>query len=124
MMKVDSISEANFHEVVQICSTGKNNGSTLVEALRQVWTPALKSSGTDASIIRQIENNILGPKLSATIIEEETLWQNKYNGAAKKDQKKLFGEAVTLLKNIRVELESAAVSKYTFFLPFFNFSFF
>lgn len=105
------VTEENFHELVQVTSTGKNGGSSLVEALRQVWAPTLKSSGVDASSLKKLEEDILGPRPSTSIEEEELFWHRKSKDVKKSDERKLYQQATSFLKKIRVELESAAVSK-------------
>ncbi|XP_051159645.1 cytoplasmic dynein 2 heavy chain 1 [Leptopilina boulardi] len=105
------VTEENFHDLVHVTSTGKNGGSSLIEALRQVWAPTLKSSGVDANSLRKLEEDILGPRPSLTIEEEELFWHRRSKELKKNDEKRTHLEVVSFLKKIRVELESAAVSK-------------
>lgn len=109
------MTEENFHDLVLVTSTGKNGGCSLVEALRQVWAPTLKSSGVDASSLKKLEEDILGPRPSLTIEEEELFCSRRSKEVKKSDERKLYLEAVSLLRKIRIELESAAVSKFVFY---------
>ena len=105
------MTEENFHDLVQVTSTGKNGGSALVEALRQVWGPTLKSSGVDASSLKKLEEDILGPRPSISIEEEELYWHRKLKEVKKSEERKLYQQAGSFLKKIRVELENAAASR-------------
>ncbi|XP_076748967.1 dynein cytoplasmic heavy chain beethoven [Xylocopa sonorina] len=106
-----SVTEKNFHELVQITTTGSGKGSTLVEALRQVWAPTLRSSGLDSSYLKKLEENLLGSPATGSVLEEEDHWRKKWEGAKRSHDKTIYAEAVKTLKSIRAELESAAVSR-------------
>ena len=118
------MTEENFHDLVQVATIGgpKGGGSALIESLRQVWVPTLQSSGVKLSCLKSLEEDILGPKVSSSITEEEAMWQRKINEAKKSHDKRLAEEAAAIIKNIRVELESAATSRFPTFLFFYLFS--
>ena len=105
------MTEDNFHDVVQVTSVSKNSPASLAEALRQVWAPALQNAGFDSLLLRKLENELLGPKACASLLEEETFMKDRSNNARGSEEKKLYERAVLSLKNIRRELESAAVAR-------------
>lgn len=106
------ITEDNFHDVVQVASTGCGDSSTvLIEGLRQVWTPTLESSGLNTSCLRKLEEKLLGSGFSTTVAEEEEYWTRRRDEVKRSHEKAICDEAVKLIKNIRIELESAAVSR-------------
>ncbi|XP_011311295.1 cytoplasmic dynein 2 heavy chain 1 [Fopius arisanus] len=106
-----SVTNDNFHELVQVASTGGNSGSALIEALRQVWAPTLESSGLNTSYLKKLEEDLLGPRPPSTLIEEEALLRKKKESSKKSNDRKLLEEACKIVKDVRVELESAAVSR-------------
>lgn len=110
-MTAAAVTEENFHDVVQVASTGCGDGSVLIEVLRQVWAPTLRSSGLSASCLKNLEERLLSSGFSITVAEEEEFWRRKRNEAKRSHEKKIADEAVKSLKSIRAELESAAVSR-------------
>ncbi|XP_023246189.1 cytoplasmic dynein 2 heavy chain 1 [Copidosoma floridanum] len=102
------VTERNFHEVVQVASVSKNRTASLAEAIRQVWTPALHRQGFESLHLRKLEDELLGPKATASLVEEEALMRDKSRTG---HERKLYDQAVLHLKNIRRELESAAVAR-------------
>lgn len=94
-----------------MASTSSDSGAALIEALRQVWAPTLKSSGLNAAYLKKLEEDLLGPRPPSTLLEEEAFWQRKKEDAKKSHDRKLFEEAVRMVKDIRAELESAAISR-------------
>lgn len=106
------MTEENFHDVVQITSISKHSKTTsLAEALRQVWTPALHDAGFDSLLLKKLENELLGPKATSSLIEEETYMRDRSTSARSSEEKKLHERAAVYLKNIRREMESAAVAR-------------
>lgn len=105
------ITEENFHDVVQVASTGCGDGSVLIEGLRQVWAPTLRSSGLSASCLKKLEERLLSSGFSTTVAEEEEYWRRKRDEVKRSHEKTICEEAVKSVKNIRVELENAAVSR-------------
>ncbi|XP_063978818.1 cytoplasmic dynein 2 heavy chain 1 [Diachasmimorpha longicaudata] len=110
-LSASSITNDNFHELVQVASTGGNSGSALIEALRQVWAPTLQSSGLNTSYLKKLEEDLLGPRPPSTLLEEEGSFRKRREDAKKSSDRKLFEEAGKIVKDIRVELESAAISR-------------
>lgn len=108
------MTESNFHDVVQVTSISKNSVVSLAEALRQVWTPALQSSGFDPLLLKRLENQLLGPRTASSLLEEETYMREKSDVAKTSAEKKLYEQAVLYLKNLRRELESAAIARFVF----------
>ncbi|XP_023289902.1 cytoplasmic dynein 2 heavy chain 1 [Orussus abietinus] len=105
------VTEENFHDLVQVASTGGGGGSTLVEAIRRVWGPVLQSSGVDSSVLKKLEDDILGPRAPTSLAEEEIFWQKRGSEARRSSEKRSFGEIAHILKSMRVELESAGASR-------------
>ncbi|KAI4495703.1 hypothetical protein M0802_008538 [Mischocyttarus mexicanus] len=105
------VTEDNFHDLVQVTSIGGGESSTLVEVLRQVWAPTLKSFGFDPSSLKKLEEDLLGPRLPTSITEEENFWIKCSNDATRSRDKTTFNEAVQILNNIKKELDNAAVSR-------------
>ncbi|XP_015119188.1 cytoplasmic dynein 2 heavy chain 1 [Diachasma alloeum] len=110
-LSASSITNDNFHELVQVASTGGNSGSALIEALRQVWAPTLESSGLSTSYLKKLEEDLLGPRPASTLLEEEASFRKKKEDAKRSSDRKLFEEACRIVKDIRVELETAAISR-------------
>ncbi|XP_058798637.1 cytoplasmic dynein 2 heavy chain 1 [Phymastichus coffea] len=106
-----TVTEENFHEIVQVTSISKNSVASLAEALRQVWSPALQSSGFDSLLLKRLENQLLGPRTASSLLEEETHMREKSELAKTSAEKKLYEQAVLYLKNLRRELESAAIAR-------------
>lgn len=106
-----AITEKNFHDVVQVASIGCGDGSVLIEGLRQVWAPTLRSSGLSASYLKKLEEKLLSSGFSTTVAEEEEFWRRKRDEVKRSHEKTVCEEAAKSVKNIRVELESAAVSR-------------
>lgn len=113
-MRTSIVTDENFHDLIHIVTTGGSRigGKALIESLRQVWAPTLQSSGVNASCLKRLEEDILGPKASASILEEENLWKRKRDDAKKSHDRKVAEEAVDIVKSIREELENAATSRY------------
>ncbi|XP_043684796.1 cytoplasmic dynein 2 heavy chain 1 [Vespula pensylvanica] len=105
------VTEENFHDLVQVTSIGAGEGSALIEVLRQVWAPTLKSSGFDPASLKKLEEDLLGPRPPTSIAEEEAFWIKRSNEATRSRDKTSFDEAAKILNDIRNELESAAVSR-------------
>lgn len=105
------ITEENFHDVVQVASTGCGDGSVLIEGLRQVWAPTLRSSGLSASCLKKLEERLLSSGFSTTVAEEEEYWRRKRDEVKRSHEKTICEEAAKSVKNIRVDLENAAVSR-------------
>lgn len=105
------ITEENFHDVVQVASTGCGDGSVLLEGLRQVWAPTLRSSGLNASCLKKLEEKLLSSGFSTTVAEEEEFWRRKRDEVKRSHERTICEEGIKSVKNIRVELESAAVSR-------------
>ncbi|XP_029051229.2 cytoplasmic dynein 2 heavy chain 1 [Osmia bicornis bicornis] len=105
------VTEKNFHDLVHVTTTGSGKGSTLVEALRQVWLPTLRSFGLDSSYLKKLEENLLGSSTTASILEEEDYWRKKWEDAKRSHDKTIYAETVKILKSVRAELESAAVTR-------------
>ncbi|XP_076621618.1 dynein cytoplasmic heavy chain beethoven [Colletes latitarsis] len=105
------VTEKNFHELVHVTSTGSDKGSALIEALRQVWAPTLRSSGLSSSYLKKLEENLLGSSAAASVQEEEDHWRKKWEEANRSHDRTIYAEAVKSLKSIRAELESAAVAR-------------
>ncbi|XP_020293197.1 cytoplasmic dynein 2 heavy chain 1 [Pseudomyrmex gracilis] len=101
----------NFHDVVQVASTGCGDSTVLIEGLRQVWTPTLESSGLNTSCLRKLEEKLLSSGFSITVAEEEEYWTRRRDEVKRSHEKATCDEAVKLIKSIRIELESAAVSR-------------
>ncbi|KAL6266424.1 hypothetical protein P5V15_003274 [Pogonomyrmex californicus] len=106
-----AVTEENFHDVVQVISTGGGDGSVLIEGLRQVWAPTLRSSGLSTSCLKTLEERLLSSGFSITVAEEEEFWKRKGDGVKRSHEKAICEEAAKSVKNIRLELESAAVSR-------------
>ncbi|XP_076646917.1 dynein cytoplasmic heavy chain beethoven [Halictus rubicundus] len=106
-----AVTEKNFHDLVQVTSTGSGKGSTLIEALRQVWAPTLRSSGLSPSYLKKLEENLLGSTITTSVLEEEDHWRKRREEAKRSHDRTIYAEAVKSLKNIRAELESAAVAR-------------
>jgi len=111
-----AVTEENFHDVVQVTSTGCGDGSVLIEGLRQVWAPTLRSSGLSTSCLKKLEEKLLSSGFSTTVTEEEKFWKRKRDEAKRSHERTNFEEAAKSVKNIRVELENAAVSRCTLLL--------
>jgi len=107
-----AITEENFHDVVQVASTGCGDGSVLIEGLRQVWAPTLRSSGLNTSCLKKLEEKLLNAGFSATVAEEEEFWRRKRDEVKRSHERTVCDEAVKSVKSIRVELENAATSRY------------
>ena len=107
------MTERNFHDLVQVTTTGSGKGSTLVEALRQVWAPTLRSSGLNSAYLKKLEENILGQPTTASVVEEEDYWRKTWEDAKRSHDKTIYAEAVKTLRSIRTELESAAVARWS-----------
>ncbi|CAK9809936.1 Cytoplasmic dynein 2 heavy chain 1 [Anthophora quadrimaculata] len=105
------VTETNFHDLVHITTTGSGKGSTLIEALRQVWAPTLRSSGLNSSYLKKLEENLLGSSTTTSVLEEEDYWRKKWEEAKRSHDKTIYAEAVKSLKSIRAELESASVAR-------------
>ncbi|KAL2712648.1 cytoplasmic dynein 2 heavy chain 1 [Vespula squamosa] len=105
------VTEENFHDLVQVTSIGAGEGSALIEVLRQVWAPTLKSSGFDPAFLKKLEEDLLGPRPPTSIAEEEAFWIKRSNEATRSRDKTSFDEAAKILNDIRNELENAAVSR-------------
>ncbi|KZC10148.1 Cytoplasmic dynein 2 heavy chain 1 [Dufourea novaeangliae] len=105
------VTEKNFHDLVHVTSTGSGERSTLIEALRQVWAPTLRSSGLNTTCLKKLEENLLGSSTTTSVLEEEDHWRKKWEEAKRSHDKTIYGEAVKSLKSIRAELESAAVAR-------------
>ncbi|KAF7378965.1 hypothetical protein HZH66_015199 [Vespula vulgaris] len=105
------VTEENFHDLVQVTSIGAGEGSALIEVLRQVWAPTLKSSGFDPASLKKLEEDLLGPRPPTSIAEEEAFWIKRSNEATRSRDKTSFDEAAKILNDIRNELENAAVSR-------------
>jgi hypothetical protein len=105
------VTDSNFHDVVQVTSVSKNSAAGLAEALRQVWTPALRTAGVDSLFLKKLELELLGPKSTASLVEEESFMRDKARGARSPAESKLYEQAVLYLKSIRRELESAAIAR-------------
>ncbi|XP_029665147.1 cytoplasmic dynein 2 heavy chain 1 [Formica exsecta] len=105
------ITEENFHDVVQVASIGCGDGSVLIEGLRQVWAPTLRSSGLSTSYLKKLEEKLLSSGFSITVAEEEEYWRRKRDEVKRSHEKTICEEAAKSVKNIRVELENAAVSR-------------
>nr|XP_012219219.1 PREDICTED: cytoplasmic dynein 2 heavy chain 1 [Linepithema humile] len=105
------VTEENFHDVVQVASTGCGDGSVLIEGLRQVWAPTLQSSGLNTSCLKKLEEKLLSSGFSTTVAEEEEFWRRKRDEVKRSHERTVCDEAVKSVKNIRVELESAATSR-------------
>ncbi|KAF7991046.1 hypothetical protein HCN44_000861 [Aphidius gifuensis] len=110
-LKSLTVTNDNFHELVQVASTVGNSKSLLIEALRQVWAPTLNSSGLNKNYIKKLEDDILGPIKSSKLIEEELLWKKRCDKAKRNDDKILFEKVERSLSEIRVEFESAETSR-------------
>ena len=96
---------------MQVTSISKNRAKILAESLRQVWSPALEHAGVDSLFIKKLENELLGPKSVSSLLEEEKFMQEKSRNARSPEETKLYEHAVLCLKNIRRELEGAALSR-------------
>jgi len=107
------ITEENFHDVVQVASTGCGDGSVLIEGLRQVWAPTLRSFGLNTSCLKKLEEKLLSCGFSTTIAKEEKFWKKRWDEVKRSHEKTICEEAEKSVKNIRVELENAAVSRCT-----------
>lgn len=105
------MTERNFHDLVQVTTTGSGKGSTLLEALRQVWAPTLLSSGLNSSYLKKLEENLLGSSAATSVVEEENYWRKTWEDAKRSHDKTIYAEAVKTLRSIRAELESAAVAR-------------
>ncbi|XP_047369553.1 cytoplasmic dynein 2 heavy chain 1 isoform X1 [Vespa velutina] len=105
------VTEENFHDLVQVTSIGAGEGSALIEVLRQVWAPTLKSSGFNPAFLKKLEEDLLGPRPSTSINEEEAFWIKRSNEATRSRDKTSFDEAAKILNDIRNELDNAAVSR-------------
>lgn len=105
------VTEENFHDVVQVASTGSGDGSVLIEGLRQVWAPTLRSSGLSTLCLKKLEEKLLSSGFSTTVTEEEEFWRRKRDEVKRSHEKTVCDEAVKSVKNIRVELENAATSR-------------
>lgn len=107
------MTEKNFHDLVHVTTTGGGKGSTLIEALRQVWAPTLRSSGLDLSYLKKLEENLLLGSSSATgsVHEEENYWRKIWESAKRSHDRMIYGEGVKILRSIRAELERAAVAR-------------
>ncbi|EFN76217.1 Cytoplasmic dynein 2 heavy chain 1 [Harpegnathos saltator] len=106
-----AVTEENFHDVVQVASIGCGDGSVLIEGLRQVWAPTLRSSGLSVSYLKKLEEKLLNSGFSTSVAEEEEFWRRRRDEVKRSHEKTVCEEAAKSLKNIRVELESAAVSR-------------
>ncbi|XP_017891098.1 cytoplasmic dynein 2 heavy chain 1 isoform X2 [Ceratina calcarata] len=106
-----AVTEKNFHDLVQITTTGSGKGSTLVEALRQVWEPTLRSSGLDSSYLKKLEEHLLGSSAATSVLEEEEHWTKKREDAKRSHERTVLAEALKILRSIRAELESAAAAR-------------
>ncbi|KAK0158915.1 hypothetical protein PV328_009853 [Microctonus aethiopoides] len=109
--KISTVTNDNLHDLVQVTSIIGNPGSILIEALHQVWSPTLQSSGVNLTCLKKLEEDILGPKPPLSLIEEEALWMKKYEETKKSRDKKVIDEIIKIIKNIKNELENAAVSR-------------
>ncbi|XP_066585667.1 cytoplasmic dynein 2 heavy chain 1 [Prorops nasuta] len=112
-VKVDAkrVTEENFHELVQVTSTG-NGDHAFAEAFRRVWLPGLQLSGLSPSLLKKLERELSAVKdIPETLEEEETRWLKKRDNAKKPHEKSRFEEAIQILRNIRIELESSANDK-------------
>ncbi|XP_017764042.1 PREDICTED: cytoplasmic dynein 2 heavy chain 1 [Eufriesea mexicana] len=107
----ESVTEKNFHDLVHVTTTGSGRGLTLVEALRQVWAPTLRSSGLNSSYLKELEENLLGSSATTSVLEEEDYWRKIWEDAKRSHDKTIYAEAVKALRNIRSEVESAAVAR-------------
>lgn len=110
--KASTITNDNLHDLIQVTSIVGNPGSILIEALHQVWSPTLQSSGVNLTCLKKLEEDILGPKPALSLIEEEALWMKKYEETKKSRDKKVIDEIIKIIKSIKNELENAAVSRY------------
>ncbi|XP_018402903.1 PREDICTED: cytoplasmic dynein 2 heavy chain 1 [Cyphomyrmex costatus] len=106
-----TVTEENFHDVVQVASTGCGDGSVLIEVLRQVWAPTLRSSGLSTSCLKKLEERLLSSGFSTSVAEEEEFWKRKRDEVKRSHERTNCEEAAKSVKNIKVELESAAVSR-------------
>lgn len=104
--------------MVQVTSIGFGEGSALIEVLRQVWAPTLKSSGFDPASLKKLEEDLFGPRPSTSIAEEEAFWIKRSNEATRTRDKTSFDEAAKIWNDIKNELENAAVSKLDFIRSF------
>lgn len=107
------ITEENFHDVVQIASTGCGDGSVLIEVLRQVWAPTLRSSGLSTSCLKKLEENLLSSGFSTTVAEEQDFWRKRRDEVKRSHERTICEEAERSVRNIRAELDNAAVSRCT-----------
>ncbi|XP_014611048.1 PREDICTED: cytoplasmic dynein 2 heavy chain 1 [Polistes canadensis] len=105
------VTEENFHDLVQVTSIGGGESLTLIEVLRQVWAPTLKSFGFDPTSLKKLEEDLLGPRPPTSITEEESFWIKRSNEASRTRDKTTFDEAAIILNNIKKEFENAAVSR-------------
>lgn len=105
------MTDQNFHDLVQVTSIGRNGGQSLIEALKQVWTPTLEKSGVSAVSLKKLENELFGPRPATSISEEIDYWQGKRREAKRSHERKVFDEAMGTLRQIRAELESASISR-------------
>ncbi|XP_043268031.1 cytoplasmic dynein 2 heavy chain 1 [Venturia canescens] len=112
-LRSSAVTEENFHDLIHVATTGgpRIGGRALIESLRQVWAPTLQSSGVNAACLKRLEEDILGPKASSSIHEEEHFWKRKRDEAKKSHEKKTAQEAIDLVKSIQTELENAATSR-------------
>lgn len=111
-----TVTEENFHDVVQVASTGCGDGSVLIEGLRQVWGPTLRSSALSTSCLKNLEERLLSSGFSTTAVEEEEFWKRKQDEVKRSHERTNCEEAAKSVKNIRGEIESAAVSRCTLLL--------
>lgn len=105
------VTEENFHDLVQVASTGCGDGSVLIEGLRQVWAPTLRSSGLNTSCLKKLEEKLLSSGFSITVAEEEEFWRRKRDEVKRSHERTVCDEAIKSVKNIRIELENAATSR-------------
>ncbi|KOX76673.1 Cytoplasmic dynein 2 heavy chain 1 [Melipona quadrifasciata] len=82
------VTERNFHDLVQVTTTGSGKGSTL-----------------------KLEENLLGTPATTSVAEEEDYWKKTWEDAKRSHDKTIYAEAVKTLRSIRAELESAAVAR-------------
>lgn len=81
---------------MQVASIGFGEGNVLLKVLRQVWAPTLKSSGFDPTILTKLEEDLLGPRPSTSIAEEEAFWMKRGNEATRTRDETSFDEAAKI----------------------------
>lgn len=111
-LKSLAVSNENFQELVQVASTIGNPGTALLEALHQVWAPTLLTSGVNLTCLKKLEEDILGRGLtSISLTEEEQYWKEKKKEENNNHTRKIIEQVIKNIKDIKVELESAATSR-------------